>query len=1061
MQTKSKLLAILTIFAALPIMAQQAKTSRMSHSNTALRPPTSSLRQAPAQKAQHAATPYIYNVEDGEADFSAYLRYDTRCRTYGWAVFSSAAPSGYELVADYGMVAGTTPVITAATYVGDEIYAYETTYYTNTIMPTAFSVIDAKTGNIVRKATIDSDADYLILDEMTYDPKTQTLFGMHYDTDAYSTDLYTIDTTTFLLTKVATMDQPLYTLAADNGWLYGVTVAKGGTLSSLVKIDQASIDADKQSCTVQRVSPATGTGLHIGNYSQSMEFDKTTHRLWWMAQGSDDKAYWVELDANSGVALSKAEVAGAPQMLAMSAPYQYVADAAPSYVRSLSATAGANGELTAKLSWVNPTTDYRNNALTSLTAISISRNGQPVATLGNAAMGEAMEWTDQGMADGLYTYRVTTRNDQGDGVYKEAQLYIGEDVPGAPANVTLTVDGNKGTLTWQAPTTGAHGGYFDASTLRYDVVRLPDSVAVAQASEQCTIDDEVTAYAGYSYVVTAINDKGRGASATSNTVAYGQGRSIPYISPLNTQEDFNQWTAIDANADGNTWAYNAYNTAAIYDRNENMANDWLVSPPLMLDASKQYQARYTYYTANWVDPSTYEPVTESMTLYYGQQPTVDALQTVVSDMADFHTASGEYLHGKVTFSPAASGAGYLAFKARSDADQGQIYLKDVSVREYSANDLSANGLTGSTTANCNVSQTMTVAVTNEGSATVSDYTVALIDADTGETLAQTAGTEVKPEATVEVPVEWTPAAEGTVRVQARVLLDTDTYPADNLSATVLSVSVEAEAADKWITLGSDDSSGYNAPFYLSTKYSQVQCLYLDKEMQKKNIDITAMQFIYNGYFDTAYTFPARISMKTTERTHLLASEDDPYTGTFEEDGWATVFEGDITLDSNSANTELNVTLDNSFHYDGGNVNVKFESLLRDDRLTTTHPEWHLCDVTGNSRMTMFRGSTDVVSADYIFAYDYMPFMRMAYNEGGSSGITAPAADTMGAWQVGGTLYLAQTCDAASLYTLSGAKVCTAGKTSKMDVSGLKPGIYLLSLTANGLHTTTKVAITRR
>ena len=70
-------------------------------------------------------------------------------------------------------------------------------------------------------------------------------------------------------------------------------------------------------------------------------------------------------------------------------------------------------------------------------------------------------------------------NNDGDGIYKETSIFVGEDVPGAPLNVKLVTNGREGTISWDEPTTGAHNGYFDKSTLTYDVMRLPDSVTIA------------------------------------------------------------------------------------------------------------------------------------------------------------------------------------------------------------------------------------------------------------------------------------------------------------------------------------------------------------------------------------------------------------------------------------------------------------------------------------------------------------------------------------------------------------------------------------------------------
>ena len=164
-----------------------------------------------------------YDVPDGEAKIVGYLRYDMKCRTNGLTSFRSDAPSNYTLIKDYGNVLGTTPVFTAGTFVGNKYVAYETTLYANVLMPHGISIIDPITGKYESKTTFSKTAPILILEEMTYDPKTGRIFGMHYDVDKFTTDLYEINTTSYALTKIASVKMPFFTLSADDGFLYAVT----------------------------------------------------------------------------------------------------------------------------------------------------------------------------------------------------------------------------------------------------------------------------------------------------------------------------------------------------------------------------------------------------------------------------------------------------------------------------------------------------------------------------------------------------------------------------------------------------------------------------------------------------------------------------------------------------------------------------------------------------------------------------------------------------------------------------------------------------------------------
>ena len=282
-----------------------------------------------------------------------------------------------------------------------------------------------------------------------------------------------------------------------------------------------------------------------------MEFDKTTHRLWWMAQTSDGNAYLVELNPQTGAQIKKEFIDNEMQLLGMGIPYQYVADGAPSYPRAFKATADAKGALSAQLSWTTPSVSYLDAKLSALTGTKVYRNDQLVYTSTETTQGKSVAWTDRPSTDGYYIYKVVPYNAAGDGVYKEFAAYVGEDLPGAPQNVTLTTHGGNAEITWAAPAEGKHGGYFDNASVKYNVVRMPDNKVVVEGTTSLRATDAVSVKKGYSYVVTAVNKKGVGASATSKTMSFGPEDSVPFTSPLTTQDDFDRWVTADKNNDGN------------------------------------------------------------------------------------------------------------------------------------------------------------------------------------------------------------------------------------------------------------------------------------------------------------------------------------------------------------------------------------------------------------------------------------------------------------------------------------------------------------------------------
>ena len=222
-------------------------------------------------------------------------------------------------------------------------------------------------------------------------------------------------------------------------------------------------------------------------------------------------------------------------------------------------------------------------------------------------------------------------NAAGDGVYKEFAAYVGEDLPGAPQNVTLTTHGGNAEITWAAPEKGQHGGYFDNASVKYNVVRMPDNKVVVEGTTSLRATDAVSVQKGYSYIVTAVNKKGVGASATSKTMSFGPEDSVPFTSPLTTQDDFDRWVTADKNNDGNTWAFYKPTQTTTYDRCDQNADEWLYTPALKFEKCKTYQVRYTYSSANWVTPDKHEQVMEQMKVWFCAEPIVTGAAKLIKE----------------------------------------------------------------------------------------------------------------------------------------------------------------------------------------------------------------------------------------------------------------------------------------------------------------------------------------------------------------------------------------------------------------------------------------------
>ena len=287
--------------------------------------------------------------------------------------------------------------------------------------------------------------------------------------------------------------------------------------------------------------------------------------------------------------------------------------------------------LSAQLSWTTPSVSYLDAKLSALTGTKVYRNDQLVYTSTETTQGKSVAWTDRPSTDGYYIYKVMPYNAAGDGVYKEFAAYVGEDLPGAPQNVRLTTHGGNAEITWAAPAEGKHGGYFDNASVKYNVVRMPDNKVVVEGTTSLRATDAVSVKKGYSYVVTAVNKKGVGASATSKTMSFGPEDSVPFTSPLTTQDDFDRWVTADKNNDGNTWTFYKPTQTTTYDRCDQNADDWLYTPALKFEKCKTYQVRYTYSSANWVTPDKHEQVMEQMKVWFCAEPIVTGAAKLIKE----------------------------------------------------------------------------------------------------------------------------------------------------------------------------------------------------------------------------------------------------------------------------------------------------------------------------------------------------------------------------------------------------------------------------------------------
>ena len=265
---------------------------------------------------------------------------------------------------------------------------------------------------------------------------------------------------------------------------------------------------------------------------------------------------------------------------------------APAAVSDLAVAPAAEGALEATLTWTNPSLTNSGSELSALTKVVVTRDGAEIKTFDAPAPGSAASYTDKELvAPGFYTYAVIPYLDENAGKTAEVtSAWVGKDTPKAPASVTVANDGAGRTVTFEAVTESANGGYMPAE-LTYTISRNGVVLAEGVAAEPY-VDTEANLPLGfYTYSVYAGYDDVKGEAANSEPVRLGETLALPYTPDHMDSKEYELWT-LDKGNSRNDWGHDAqwYKGLAIY----GAYNSWAYTPPFF---AKQGECLLTFSAA--------------------------------------------------------------------------------------------------------------------------------------------------------------------------------------------------------------------------------------------------------------------------------------------------------------------------------------------------------------------------------------------------------------------------------------------------------------------------------
>lgn len=435
-----------------------------------------------------------------------------------------------------------------------------------------------------------------------------------------------------------------------------------------------------------KINKATGratfiewTGVTPIFYSQSMMWDNRTGTFLWAAQ-TENGSILYSVNPETAEATGIIPFKNSEQFSAIYALENGAKDGAPAQVENLGLAYSTGGSLEGTISFDVLTTTFGGSLLGKAT-LDVWLDGVNIKSE-DAVPGSKVS-IPVSLTEGNHYVNVSLGNDEGRSPLAYVYQYAGYDVPKAVKEVAFSHDGGTGlnNLSWAAPEGGENGGFIDFDNLTYTIVRMPDSVTVAEGHKGLSFSEPVPdAMHNYSYRVYAVNNGKRGAYAESNKVICGKAFTVPYSQSFADKTVFTDFfTVVDANEDGNTWRA-GYNNDLRIDLNSNApkGDDWLITPQINMDEAAMYRFTMNMKTFSKGYPEYFE-------ILVGTDPTDLATFSKVASEEGFelYEAFGDY---NADFFIEQPGRYYMALRYLSDNDKNSsmMLLNSVSVTKVGA-----------------------------------------------------------------------------------------------------------------------------------------------------------------------------------------------------------------------------------------------------------------------------------------------------------------------------------------------------------------------------------------
>ena len=503
---------------------------------------------------------------------------------------------------------------------------------------------------------------YSLIATETATSENGTVYGIFFNADATGYELGIADYPNQSRTTIGSVARPYVALGITKAnELYGV--ASDG---NLYRINIST--AEETLIGPTGISLLDGDGKY---YYQGGEIDQQNDRFYWAAVDVNGVSRLYTVNLATGAAELVGEFTNQNSIMLLTVP-KTVVEGTPAAATGLSASFPGH-DLTGTVSFKLPSESSSGGNLSGNVSYAISEGATTLKT-GNGTPGADITEPISFDSDGMKFINVTISNAAGNGPSASISQYVGYDTPKVPANLSFSIsEEGDVSLSWDAVTAGENGAYL--GEVRYEVVRYPDVKVIAKDITATSCTDKITSstLTSYSYGVKAYNERMTGKEALSGHKTFGDTFEAPYSESFDDEADFAHFTVIDNNRDESTWTYykasNGDGNARYMFSADNAADDWLITPPIMVEKDKTYVVKFK---ARSFLPN----LTERIEVRYGRANTVAAMTGTLLPATDLYGGINEF---SKEIKADADGKLHIGFHAISEPNRFYLELDDISV----------------------------------------------------------------------------------------------------------------------------------------------------------------------------------------------------------------------------------------------------------------------------------------------------------------------------------------------------------------------------------------------